>query len=70
MEQEVRKTITCQSCHNHPATRDYHDGIDIWRLCGYCLKAFRNIDKKFDDTVSKIDPDIAPDAWAEKEDEE
>jgi hypothetical protein len=62
--------MKCQSCKKHPATREYHDGDELMKLCGFCFRKFRAIDREFDKQTSKVDPDIAPDAWAEPEEEE
>ena len=60
----------CESCHTRKATKEYHDGIDLWHLCGYCLRSFRAIDRQFDAAISKVDPDIPADAWAEDQEDQ
>jgi hypothetical protein len=59
----------CQSCRNHPAKHEYHDGDELMHLCGYCLRAWRISGRKWDTLTDKMIGAIDPDAWAEPDEE-
>jgi hypothetical protein len=68
MRQIIGKSEKCQNCKKRPATREYHDGDTLMRLCGICLRSWRASGRRWDKLTDQAFQNIAPDAWAEEDD--
>ncbi len=62
------KSRTCQQCRKRPATREYHDGNELMRLCGICLRSWKKIGRQWAKLNEQLAQVIEPDAWAEEDD--